>query len=58
MKATIVVNWSQIGILKGVLKEEEMEGKKKGEGGSRLIFNGKTLISKDFNESFLRNPKK
>ena len=31
--------------------------KKRGEEASRLIFNGETLIPKDFSEHFLRNSK-
>ena len=50
MKATIVVKLSQTGIL----KENLIEGtrKKREEGRSGLIFNGETLIPKDFSEEF------
>ena len=37
---------------------EEGTRKKRGEEASRLIFNGETLIPKDFREHFLRNSKK
>ena len=36
---------------------EEGTRKKRGEEASRLVFNGETLISKDFSEHFLRNSK-
>ena len=36
---------------------EEGTRKKRGEEASRLIFNGETLIPKDFSEHFLRNSK-
>ena len=55
MKATIGVKLSPTGIL----KENLIEGtrKKREEGRSGLIFNGETLIPKDFSEEFLKYSK-